>query len=101
MAKLRIDYHSEATRLIREDLSRLQVSERSAADGIGISNSTFNAFLNMEYRKAQSKTLKKLLDCMIWAPQTREALQLLRDYDANLFIQEVGEEPEAEKNLAA
>lgn len=85
MNKFRTEYHADVARLIRGDLARVQLSERVAAKGIGMSASTFNAFLNLEYRKAQDRTLTKLLACPLWSCETRTALTLLRDYDSNLF----------------
>lgn len=85
MAMVRQEIHAVAAQRVRQDLQSLQVSERTAARLIGISNSTLNAFLNLEYRTAQKRTIEKLLKSSVWSEGTRAMLETLRDYDVMLF----------------
>jgi len=79
--KLRSEWHAEAADLIRKDLAAIQIAGRVAAQRIGISNSTFNAFLNLQNRTAHPRTIAKLLGSELWSSETRHALEALRDYN--------------------
>jgi len=85
MRKLRSDFYEDAAFRIQQDLFKMQISQRCAANYIGIAHSTFNAFLNQEYTRPNPKTIAKLLASPVWTKATLAALVALRDYENHIF----------------
>ncbi|MEM7056439.1 MAG: hypothetical protein AAF557_02515 [Pseudomonadota bacterium] len=85
MPKIRYDHYKKAADLVRKDLCDLQVSERVAARLIGLSRSTFNAFLNLQHTKPRDGTIEKIVRAAFLGEETKQQLQVLREYESMLF----------------
>jgi ribosome-binding protein aMBF1 (putative translation factor) len=79
----RLDLAKSAAAYIIRDLNALGVSQRQAAEQLGIRKSTFNDFLNANAVKRgnQRRILEKLLMCVAWQKDTQEALEALLHFD--------------------
>lgn len=79
----RLQHAARTAELLNRDLSLLGVTQRQAAQVIGIGKSTFNDFLNARAttRGNQKRVIRKLLACEAWADDTRQALEILLHYD--------------------
>jgi len=82
---LKLDYVEDAANKARSDLASLGIPGRKAAKLLGMSNSTLNAFLNAEYNNHHGSTLGKLLAAQIWSAETRQALEILANYEELVF----------------
>lgn len=78
---IRHDYIAATIKNIRKDLKSLGLSENAAAEALGMSRSTLNAFMNGLYRKNQKRTLKALLNNKGWSPLTTDLLECLLAWD--------------------
>ena len=78
---IRRDYVCAAAEAVRMELWNSGIRERHAAACMGLSNSTFNSFLNADYTRLHRKTLDAILSVAIWSERTRCLLEAVRDYD--------------------
>jgi len=81
---IRADYVTAVADSIRSDCVKLGLSEREVAEMLGISNSTFNNFLNNIASKPQRKTIEKITSASCWSDYTNECIRDLKTFMPSL-----------------